>query len=184
MKSRNLFIGIPIEGETAQLLEAIQFKWREILGLSKEFLILKADFHLTLHFLGAIAEERVSLWEESLEKYSKLQSFSFHLVRFLSFPNSLEPRVLTVAGPIGNSPLSHLFYQMAETVEGLGIKVEKRALIPHVTLFRGQGIKINQPVEVPNPIEVPITSFALYESLASNGASRYRILKRYLLRVA
>ncbi len=132
MKSRNLFIGIPIEEEAARLLEAI-------------------------HFLGAIAEERVSLWEESLEKYSKLQSFSFHLTRFLAFPNSLEPRVLTLAGPIGNSPLSHLFYQMAETVEG---------------------------VEVQNPIAVPITSFALYESLPSNAENRYRILKRYLLRGA
>jgi 2'-5' RNA ligase len=73
---------------------------------------------------------------------------------------------------------------MAETVEGLGIKVEKRAFIPHVTLFRGQGIKINQPVEVQNPIAVPITSFALYESLPSNAENRYRILKRYLLRGA
>jgi 2'-5' RNA ligase len=181
MKSKRLFIGIPVENEAAYQLERLQFKWKKSLELPPEGLLSKSDFHLTLHFLGAVQEEHVASWEDSLKQYARLKSFSFALTRFLAFPNLSRPRVITVAGLVGNSPLSHLFYQMAETVESRGVEVEKRVFIPHVTLFRGSGITIDQPLEVANPIEVPITNFALYESLPGNGENRYQILKQFAL---
>jgi len=179
MKSKRLFIGIPIEEETTKELERLQLQWKEMLGISSDCLLAKADFHLTLHFLGAIEEEQVSLWFESLEKHARLKSFNFVLNRFLAFPDISRARVITLAGAIGNSPLSHLFYQTAETVEAFGGKIETRVFIPHVTLFRGTGIKIEKPLEVEKPIEIHIASFALYESLAGKRESRYRVLRSF-----
>ncbi|MFM8268715.1 MAG: RNA 2',3'-cyclic phosphodiesterase [Pseudomonadota bacterium] len=184
MKTKRLFIGIPLESGEVSELETLQLSWKEALGLPRESLISKSDFHLTLHFLGAIEEGRVGLWLESLESHAKLKTFSFDLNRFLAFPNISKARVITVAGAVGNSPLTHLFYQMAETVQRLGSKLEERLYVPHVTLFRGKNLKIERALEVLKPIPIRISRFALYESPTHPRESRYQILKSYELKAA
>lgn len=184
MQSRRLFIGIPIGDKAIAQLETFQFNWQKKLQLPDRSLVSKLDFHLTLHFLGAVEEKQVGLWVESLERHSKLKAFSFELNRFLAFPELSRARVITLAGPVGNSPLSHLFYQMAETVERLGSKVEERVYVPHVTLFRARELKIERPPEVHNPVQIQIANFALYESQSQPGENRYRVLKSYELMAA
>lgn len=179
MKNRRLFIGIPIEEKASEKLHRIQSTWKEILELSSGSLVSRSDFHITLHFLGAIEEGQIDLWIESLEQHVRSAKFSFELNRFLAFPNIQKARVITLAGASGNSPLSQLFYQTRKTVEGLGSKMETRVFVPHVTLFRAKELKITQSLEVGNPVKIKVTSFALFESQSGHHENRYRVLKEF-----
>lgn len=180
-RSLRLFIGIPIESTVRAELKTIQTALNESLNLPQASNIASSDFHLTLHFLGNIERDRLGFWLEALQKHSKLPSFSLALNRLVAFPSLNRARVIALAGAIGTSPISHLFQQVGNTVEELGICIEKRVYVPHVTLLRSKEIKIRSLVEKVPTLEVNVTSFALFESSLGSKEGRYQILKEYSL---
>jgi len=90
-------------------------------------------------------------------------------------------KVITLAGSPGNSPLSHLFFRMKKTVEELGVRVEERVFIPHITLFRGNYLPIKTKINFEKDQKLSISQFALYESRNVQGKSHYHVLNRWVL---
>lgn len=183
MKSqKRLFIGIPISEVVIHKIEAIQLLWKRQLDENEISLIPKENYHLTLHFLGNTPVEQIPSLEEKLERHAKTPRCFYALNRFLAFPEPKRARVLALSGVIGVSPLSQLHFQMKETLQSLRMKIEDRVYIPHLTLFRVRELSLIHPFPIEKGIEVPIESFALYESLLTQQGSQYRILKKWELK--
>lgn len=183
MKSqKRLFIGIPIVETAIKKIEAIQVHWKEQLKEKKISPIPIENYHLTLHFLGDTPDVQIPVLEKNLEQHCRTPRFFYALNRFLAFPELKRARVLALSGSMGTSPLSQLHYQMKESIQNLGWKLEDRVYIPHLTLFRARELSLGNPLLIAEEIQVSIESFALYESSLTQQGSHYRILRKWDLK--
>lgn len=182
MISKRLFIAVKLQEDELVGIQEIQKEWAKLLKLPASTAVPVENFHLTLHFLGKVESE---LWEpliENLQKQSRLSSFFFDFNQALVFPRISDPRVLVMAGPTGNSPLSYLYSQMQLGLENLGFPTEKRLYVPHITLFRfkDEPLKLSQLPQV--QLNLKIREYALYESRTDNARARYEVIKSWFLK--
>jgi RNA 2',3'-cyclic 3'-phosphodiesterase len=93
--------------------------------------------HLTVHFFGAIDDERVALAVAAVTPIANRTSpFDVVLDRLGAFPPRGAPRVLWL-GPTGEiAPLSALALECRDALAAIGFEVEHRAYHPHCTLGR------------------------------------------------
>ena len=129
------------------------------------------DLHLTLHFLGPVAADRLAALLPALQVNAR---------RF-----SLQPGALAMWGehvavlePATVPPgLLRLHGRLAGVLRAQGLPVEARAFRPHVTLARTR-----QRIGPPTPNAVawrwPVASYVLAESVRGQP---YRVLARYRL---
>src|SRR5215468_9672246 len=90
--------------------------------------------HITLKFLGNVADQRRAPIEDALARI-KASPFHLSLRNIGVFPNPKSPRVLWVG--IDSGPeLPELAGRTDDALAPLGIEREKRAFTPHVTLAR------------------------------------------------
>ncbi len=93
--------------------------------------------HLTLRFLGEVAPDALErLGDELAPVYERQEAFPLTLARIGAFPNVRAPRVIWA----GLSPLEGPLAACQEAAEtaarSIGLKAEKKAFKPHVTLGR------------------------------------------------
>ena len=140
--------------------------------------------HVTLKFLGNVADERSNSIEQALRTVQAPSLFlSVRSIGF--FPNPRSPRVLWTgieAGP----ELTILAQTVDEALAPLGFEREKRAFNPHVTLSRFNNARVKIDV---SSIEqkasfgtMTATEFHLYESKLSPQGSRYNKLASFDLK--
>lgn len=127
-------------------------------------------WHVTLHFLGAVAASRLEALQQALHPpATQVRPFEFGLERVERWSHGL-----VVLGP-GETPaaLAELHARLGDALRAAGLTVEARAFRPHVTLARRA-----QGADGPPPpgLRWAVRGFALVQS--ANG---YRILRRYRL---
>lgn len=94
--------------------------------------------HLTLSFLGEVAETRVPELMSTLSTAAtRHATFSFRLKGVGAFPNLRRPRVLWL-GVENDGSLERLQDDVAGALEPLGFERERRAYSPHLTLARAK----------------------------------------------
>ena len=94
------------------------------------------DIHLTLKFIGEVPQKKVGPITEILETVlAGRRQFEGRLVGAGGFPNLRNPRVLWV-GLEGAAPAVEIARELDQRLVPAGIKAEKRALSPHLTLGR------------------------------------------------
>lgn len=140
--------------------------------------------HITLKFLGNVADERRAVIENALGSVRE-RAVTLSLKGFGAFPNSKSPRVLWVgieAGP----ELERLASAVDQQTGSVGFPCEKRAFSPHVTLARfnqrprgnlGPLLSDSQPTFG----TMTANEFHLYESKLSPQGSRYTKLASFKL---
>ena len=98
-----------------------------------------ANVHLTLQFLGAVPEERVTAVEAALgEAAAESRPLSLSVRGVGGFPNARRPRVLW-AGLEGDlAPLAALVAGLGARLGKLGFPPEDRPFSPHLTLGRAR----------------------------------------------
>lgn len=97
------------------------------------------SWHLTLHFLGELPEDRVARFAQEIEP-AAIETVPGDLIARPAtvFPDRGRPRVLGVgfeASP-GVASVSALAARAAEIASRLGLRPEQRAFHPHVTFAR------------------------------------------------
>ena len=93
--------------------------------------------HLTLKFLGEIAEERLdSVYQAVQRGVVGISPFSFLLAGLGGFPNLRRPRVIWVGVPRGGESLKKLQEQVEDRLAECGFPKEKRSFSPHLTIGR------------------------------------------------
>ncbi len=93
------------------------------------------NMHLTLRFIGEVAEERVPSIGEALKELST-DRFEIRFSGLGAFPNEKKSRVLWVGFSEGAEGLKTLAEQVDRCLQGVGIAPEERPYRPHLTLAR------------------------------------------------
>ncbi len=165
--SQRLFVALwPDDGVRAQLAtHANQWHWPA--GCRRYD---SADWHVTLHFLGAVASGRI----DALVAAAAAPVAPFELV--LDQPG-LWPRGLAVLrASVFPEPLRDLHERLGQALSGFGFALDPRPYVPHVTLARHAEAALAPTACAPVRWQVKRFALVLSTGLA---APRYRVIHSY-----
>ena len=142
-----------------------------------------ANLHLTLHFLGEVEPEPQ---EKLLQELAELRRHPMSLQEMdelLFFPIVDKARVGGVGSRKPVPQLVGLHRAIGAVVEKIGLPVESRPYIPHLSLVR-----FRSPLEIPHysisaPVVFPVCGFTVYESRLGREGSCYEIVGEFPLLV-
>jgi 2'-5' RNA ligase len=128
------------------------------------------DWHVTLHFLGAVPRARIDELRAGLDV--PLAPFTLRFGQPLLWPQGLAvllprqvpPELLSLHGALG------------QAVRALGLGTDARPYRPHVTLARHAAT--GEPPAQGAAFDWPVHGYALMES-TGDTAQRYRVLQTY-----
>jgi 2'-5' RNA ligase len=139
------------------------------------------NLHVTLRFLGHIAEARIAeLVERVSEAIAGIPPFGLTLGAIHAFPNRRRPRVLVrEVAPI--APLEGLAAAVERGVRDAGFEGEDRPFRPHLTLGRVRP-KATFPnvtaADTPGADAFDVTEIVLFRSELDPSGTRYAALAR------
>lgn len=174
-----LFIAIELPPELMQALGRLRC------DLSGARWVPAEQIHLTLAFLGEVAEEQVGALSEELSRI-RVPAFTLTLTGPGCFPNRQRPRVLWV----GLAPQPHLVDLAAAVrtaIFSCGLPLEDRPFSPHITLAR---LKVPSPrgvdefLDAPRPLTLPplpVQEFILYRSRLHPHGAEHLPLRNFVL---
>lgn len=126
--------------------------------------------HLTLHFLGAVPDQRVPLLLDGLAV--PFTPFTLRIGRPVLWHNGIA-----VLEPYETPPaLPDLHARLAQALPGLGLAPEARAYRPHVTMARRAGGVALPPAG--DPVAWLADRYALVASRPGDGGG-YTVLREY-----
>ena len=141
--------------------------------------------HLTLKFLGEIAEPQVKQVTGALANLGQVETFPVEVKGFGFFPDARRPRVFWVGieAPPG---LSQLAARVEASMQELGFPKEARSFTPHLTLAR---FKVPRPQPALQALLAQqrelrlgcfeVSEFFLFESKLSPQGAEYRKVARF-----
>jgi 2'-5' RNA ligase len=152
-------------------LQAELAQWRDAWRLPRSASPVRTDkLHLTLHFLGAVASERVAELTEGL-------ALPFDPFELTFGHAELWPHGIALLAPDAvPEALLDLHTTLGEAVRGLALATEERSYRPHVTLAR-RAAAACAPLQGP-AIRWPVHEYALMESRPGQDGG-YIALRRY-----
>jgi 2'-5' RNA ligase len=140
--------------------------------------------HITLKFIGNIANERLSDFRAALAPIRSGAPVELQYRGVGFFPNPRRPRVLWCV--VEASPnLAELAAAIERAVEPLGGARESRSFVPHVTLARLDDSNHHSLVRTADGMQerdfgaARETKFHLYESILKTGGAEYKKLETY-----
>ncbi|MCZ6829977.1 MAG: RNA 2',3'-cyclic phosphodiesterase [Gammaproteobacteria bacterium] len=137
------------------------------------------NWHVTVVFLGEVAEHLLSLLAELVEPVvARYQYLSLNLDRLVWFPNTSKARLLALAGEPGQ-PLQHLQQNLASELRRHGFTIEQRAWRPHLTLARYRGARKRfDPFALPATpaVDLQLDRLSLLQSVAGPAGTGPRYL--------
>jgi 2'-5' RNA ligase len=140
--------------------------------------------HLTLKFLGEVADERVGAVGEAVaEAASRHAGFDAAFADLGGFPTLRRPRVLWIGIGEGADALGALAADVEASLQRLGFPGEDRPFRGHFTLARFAEPRIVQRMPV---VAVPVDPFRveeliLFRSQLHPKGARYTALERFPL---
>ncbi len=135
--------------------------------------VVAANLHVTLEFLGSIAEERVAELE-ALGASMRLPVGDLVLDTIEWWP---RPALLVAGALTPSAALVDLQSELRRLLGIRGFRVDSRAFRPHLTLARR--VRGVPPIEHGASVRWPMRELALVESLPVASGSRYSPLARW-----
>jgi len=173
-----LFVALPVGGEVEtelrRWLKQFQSRGWPVRWVRQEGL------HLTLKFLGEVADDRLPAVEEAfVTACAGTPRLTLSTREFAAFPSTRRPRILW-AGFDADPALELLAHRIEQQFENLAFPVEGRPFRPHVTLGRvKEGAWLPGDVAAELEEARPAAMFladraALFESRLGPGGAQYR----------
>jgi 2'-5' RNA ligase len=165
-----LFTALEIPDDIARRLEVLQS------GIEQARWIEREDFHITLRFIGDIAEDVAADVDEALAEIP-FEPFELELEGVGEFGGA-KPHAIW-AGVKLTEPLKRLQARHESAMRRVGLEPEKRKYMPHVTLARSRGIdasEIYRFIAANNLFATPkfeVTRAVLFSARASVGGGPY-----------
>lgn len=133
MESRRLFLAVHLTDELRSRLAEVQ---RALADHSDAVrLVAEENLHLTLHFLGDTAEDRVEPVLQAMR--STLSRFSPFETRARGggcFPSPRKPRVFWAGVDGAAGELGSLYATLGEALASLDFEIDERPFSPHITI--------------------------------------------------
>ena len=185
METLRSFIALPTSLEARQSIADVQTSLKETQANVKWE--SQEKFHITLIFLGTVAQSKLELLSTELAKSAQqFRSFPLTYVSIGAFPNAHAPRVVWV-GIQDNPVILGLQAAVQKVCEGFGFPKEDRSFHPHITLGRMKEPhnlgRLTEAIKTITfePIETPCSELLLMKSELHPSGSRYTILKSFPL---
>lgn len=100
------------------------------------------NIHVTLHFLGDVAEEEIPQLVRPLDKAVRpLPAFPIEVRQVGAFPNVHRPRTLWLGVTDGAEELAVVHQVLRDELAALGFRTEHRGFVPHATIGRVRGTR-------------------------------------------
>jgi 2'-5' RNA ligase len=172
-ETRRLFFGLAPPDAVREQLLALQ---RELEKTVRGRPTRGANLHLTLVFLGQVAEDRIRCVEQAGDRIHA-KGFALHLDQLGYWP---RPRVLWAGASQPAPQLAHLVRDLNRLLEPCGHRPDTRPYAPHLTLMR----KVARcprllPLDAFPSWEVD--AFHLLESRPAEGGVTYPVLRSWPL---
>lgn len=170
--TRRLFFALwPPETIAAQLFETAS----QLAGGCGGRVMRRESLHLTLHFLGDVAESELP-WICRAAATVRAGEFAFELDTLGYWRHN---RIVWAGCSEPVSPLAELAVALIVALRDGGQPEGRSTFTPHLTLLR----KAAQPsiLEMPRPLPWAVREFALVESVLTGSGPRYVILGRWPL---
>jgi RNA 2',3'-cyclic 3'-phosphodiesterase len=117
------------------------------------------NLHVTLQFLGDMAEERIPLIVDAVQKgTAEVKKFELEIEGVGAFPNIVRPRTIWIGAKNGATSMRFLHDRVAESLFALEIDDEDREFKSHLTIGR---VRSNKNIA------------AIAEELKKHAASRF-----------
>jgi 2'-5' RNA ligase len=130
-----LFVAVDLDDAARASIAAEQDRLRRAGGSSLRW-VKPEHLHITLVFLGEVAEQRASAVIEAYAAPAAMQPFDLAFSGIGAFPPRGAPRALWIGVSRGESELKALQQQMADRAGEQGIALESRPFTPHLTVGR------------------------------------------------
>jgi RNA 2',3'-cyclic 3'-phosphodiesterase len=141
--------------------------------------------HLTLAFLGDVADERTSGVVAALAQAARRhEAFAAAFAEVGGFPNARRPRVLWLGIGDGRDQMTALAESVTDALEPLGFPKEKRPFHPHFTLARFPAPRVIDDlpsVDVPED-RFTVDELTLFRSQLHPKGARYSVIESVKLR--
>ena len=141
--------------------------------------------HLTLKFLGEIADAQVGKVTQALATLGAIATFPVEIKGFGFFPDARRPRVFW-AGVVSPPELAQLARRIEDALETVGVPREQRAYSPHLTLARFHEPRprpaLADAVERQSKTSLgrfDVREFYLFESRLHPQGAEYRKVERF-----
>jgi RNA 2',3'-cyclic 3'-phosphodiesterase len=133
-----LFLAIELTHAARRAIAAEQTRVKQAAQKSgSDLRWVKAEqLHLTLVFLGEVAEEGVEALVDAVGRPFEIPAFRIVFGGIGMFPPHGAPRVLWLGLPRGADEVIAVQRQLVDRVAALGLAIEDRPFHPHVTLGR------------------------------------------------
>jgi 2'-5' RNA ligase len=133
------FIAIDLSASVKEVLRELGHKLRNQIPRDSVRWGRVSGIHLTLQFLGDVAESDLSQIEAVLVQVSQRHvPFTFTVGDLGCFPNLKKPRVVWVGVQEETGALTALQKDVVQSLVPLGFEPERRAFRPHLTLGRAR----------------------------------------------
>lgn len=158
-----LFLALWPDPATRQALAAWRDRWAWPAGAA---VVPDERLHLTLHFIGPVARERIGTVQAALEQpcprftLGRGQATLWPKGLALWVPDALPPAALALHGALGG------------TLRAAGLAVEDRPLRPHVTLAR-------KAAGARPPAEALVLDWRVHDIALVESHQGYRVLARF-----
>jgi 2'-5' RNA ligase len=145
-------------------------------------LIGQEKLHLTLKFLGNVAEEDLSRVKQALRQLrGRHEPFEVETSGFGAFPSERKARILWAGVGEGSGPLRAVAQSVDDLLEPAGFGRERRPYVPHLTLGRARGrqAKLDGAGASPPALRFTVSGVDLVESVPGEGGVTYSVLETY-----
>jgi len=183
--TKRLFLAINLPQEIKKQLADLVLKLQKANKNKPIKWVEKDNFHLTLHFLGSVPEERILAINQEIEPIvQNFKTLNFALSNSINaFPDLNNPKVIFLEmKELNDGQTIKLQKQIEEGLRELGFEIDNRPFKLHLTLGR---IKFKTSMQIPNfsiqLSEFIIQSIDLMESQLTPTGPIYSIIKKYSL---
>jgi len=179
-----LFIGVELSDTVEARAAGIAERLRQTLGRRATARWIAAEnLHITLWFLGEVADDRVAAMMSAVNSPFTVPSFDLELRGAGAFPPHGPPRVFWIGVAAGQDSLQALHDELAVRLQPLGFEPELRAYSAHLTIARVKECRSREVRDLLREIEADagrchISAVTVFRSRLSPKGASYEPLLR------
>jgi 2'-5' RNA ligase len=183
--SVRLFVALDLDDAARRAIAALQQRVVMAVGAGPSVkMVDPMHMHLTLAFLGEIADPAVPAIVDTLSTHIDLRSFAAELQGLGVFPPRGTPRILWVGVREGATQIEEVQREVTSRLTRLGVAVERRLFHPHLTLARW---RTSEPTDRRRALSADphavvarlgVDHFTIYHSRLSPAGPTYTALTR------
>lgn len=188
MANIRTFIAINLNSEIkAAISKTIEKASRTMPGIKW---VSDEDLHITLKFLGDVAENRiVEINDAILEALTDLSAFEMSLAEIDAFPSKHRANIIWIGIDSGKEVLSNLVGSIDKCLSKLGFIPENKLFSAHITIGRVKDPSKHRIIEEAFPsleVNLPcsqvVKSIDIMRSKLTPTGSIYSVIKKIILK--